>query len=148
VTLTDEVGRQQKIYSDVLGRTRKTEILNWNGTVYSTTTNSFNARDQVTLLRQWAGAENGGGAYQDTTSSYDGYGRLQTKHVPEQNAGTTTVYVYNADDTIQSVTDARGASATYSYNNRHLVGAAELGFRLAFWWGDAVSNRGSVPRLG
>src|SRR5207245_2575857 len=29
VTLTDEVGRQQKVYSDVLGRTAKTEVLNW-----------------------------------------------------------------------------------------------------------------------
>ena len=54
--------------------------------------------------------------------SYDGYGRLSSKHVPEQNAGTATTYAYNADDTINSVTDARGASATYIYNNgRHLV---------------------------
>src|SRR2546421_123170 len=45
-----------------------------------------------------------------------------TKRAPEQNAGTNTVYVYYADDTIQSVTDARGASAAYIYNNnRHLV---------------------------
>ncbi len=45
VTLTDEgtidagvaKRRQQKIYSDVLGRTMKTEVLNWqNGSVYST----------------------------------------------------------------------------------------------------------------
>lgn len=50
-----------------------------------------------------------------------GYGRLQSKHVPEQNAGTATVYAYNSDDTIQSVTDARGASATYGRNARHLV---------------------------
>ena len=61
VTLTDEVGRQQKVYSDVVGRQWKTEVLNWNGTVYSTTTNAFNGRDQVTLVRQWTGAENGGG---------------------------------------------------------------------------------------
>jgi YD repeat-containing protein len=82
----------------------------------------FNARDQVTLTSEWAGAENGGGAYQGTTMAYDGHGRLQAKHETEQNSGTATVYAYNADDTIQSVTDARGASATYTYNNnRHLV---------------------------
>lgn len=122
VTLTDEMNRQQKVYSDVLGRQWKTESLNWDGSVYSAMTNTFNARDQVTVLRQWAGAENGGGAYQDTSMSYDGYGRLQSKHMPEQNAGTATVYAYNSDNTIQSVTDARGASATYEYNNgRHLV---------------------------
>ena len=46
---------------------------------------------------------------------------LKTKHAPEQNAGTATTYDYFADDNIQKVTDARGAAATYAYNNRHLV---------------------------
>ncbi|HEY3102465.1 MAG TPA: hypothetical protein VGJ69_02665, partial [Pyrinomonadaceae bacterium] len=120
VTLTDEMTRRQKVYSDVLGRTWKTEVLNWDGTVYSTTTTSLNARDQVTLARQFAGTDQST-TYQDTTLAYDGYGRLQSKHVPEQNAGTSTVYSYNSDDTVLSATDARGASATYGYNNRHLV---------------------------
>src|ERR1044072_7174843 len=120
VTLTDEVGRQQKVYSDGLGRQRKTEVLNWNGTVYSTTTNNFNVRDQVTLVRQYQGTEQST-VYQDTTMGYDGYGRLQSKHLPEQDPGTATVYTYNPGDTMQAVADARGASATYSYNNRHLV---------------------------
>jgi YD repeat-containing protein len=120
-TLTDEMGRQQKSYSDVLGRTAKTEVLNWDGSVYATMVNSYNARDQVTLVRQFQGADTSS-VYQATTMSYDGYGRLVSKHVPEQNAGTATNYAYNADDTVNSVTDARGASATYSYNNnRRLV---------------------------
>lgn len=53
--------------------------------------------------------------------TYDGYGRLKTRHVPEQDAGTATSWVYNTDHTIQSITDARGASTTFTYNNgRHL----------------------------
>ncbi|MDX6530034.1 MAG: hypothetical protein QOH41_2324 [Blastocatellia bacterium] len=60
-------------------------------------------------------------SYQNTTMSYDGYGRLQSKHVPQQDVGTATVYAYNPDDTVQSVTDARGASAIYYYTARHLV---------------------------
>jgi YD repeat-containing protein len=129
VTLTDEgtidggvaKRRQQKIYSDVLGRTVKTDVLNWEGgSVYSTTVNTYSVLDQVTLVRQFQGADTSG-TYQDTTMTYDGYGRLLTKHVPEQNAGTATIYAYNTDDSVQSVTDARGASATYSYNGRHLV---------------------------
>ncbi len=119
-TLTDEMGRRQKIYSDPLGRTAKTEILNTDGSVYSTASNTYNARDQVTLLRQYQGADTST-TYQDTTMTYDGYGRLQARHAPEQNAGTATTYSYNNDDTILSVTDARGASATYTYNYRHLV---------------------------
>jgi YD repeat-containing protein len=129
VTLTDEgtldggvlKRKQQMIYSDILGRIVKTEILNWQGgSVYSTTVNTYNARDQITQIRQYAGPE-GSGTFQDTTISYDGHGRLKTKHVPEQNAGTATTWDYNADDTIQKITDARGASQTFSYNNRHLL---------------------------
>jgi YD repeat-containing protein len=119
-TFTDEMGRQQNVYHDRLGRVAKTEVMNGNS-VYSTTANSYNGRDQVTLVRQYQGNDQSG-VYQDTTMSYDGYGRLQSEHVPEQNAGTSTVYAYNADGTVYSITDARGASATYGYNNnRHLV---------------------------
>lgn len=129
VTFTDEgtifggvaKRRQKKVYSDVFGRTVKTEVLNWQGgSVYASTVNTYNVRDQITQVREYAGAE-GSGTYQDTVLTYDGYGRLQTKHVPEQNAGTATTWAYNADDTIQSITDARGAYTTFTYNNaRHL----------------------------
>src|SRR5258707_820772 len=113
--------RKQKIYSDPLGRQWKTEVLNWDGSVYSTTETTLNARDQATLVRQFQGGDTSG-VYQDTTMTFDGYGRLQSKHVPEQNSGTATTYTYNNDDTINSVTDARGAAAAYSYNNnRRLV---------------------------
>jgi YD repeat-containing protein len=139
VTLTDEVGRQQKAYSDVLGRAWKTEVLNWpdgggNRSVYSTSVSVYDARDQIKILNQYSGSAPADasstnesvscpdGTCQKTSMTFDGYGRLQTKHVPEQNAGTATMYAYNADDTIQSVTDARGASASYIYNNqRHHV---------------------------
>jgi YD repeat-containing protein len=131
VTLTDEgtidggvaKRRQQKIYSDVLGRTTKTEILNWSGgSIYSATVNTYNALDQLKQVRQYAGAE-GSGTYQDTTMGYDGYGRLQSKHVPQQDMNTATMWTYNADDTVNTITDARGAVTTYGYSgtNRHLV---------------------------
>ncbi|HEX6717738.1 MAG TPA: DUF4214 domain-containing protein [Pyrinomonadaceae bacterium] len=137
VTLTDEgtidagvaKRRQQKIYSDVLGRTVKTELLNWAGSnsVYSTTVNTYNMRNQIEQARQYAGST-GSASYQDTTFTYDGYGRLRTRHQPEQqvdpnnNISTDhTTWDYNADDTVQKLTDARGASQTFSYNARHLV---------------------------
>lgn len=129
ITVTDEgtldagvlKRRQQKIYKDVLGRVVKTETLNWaGGTVYSTTVNSYDVRDLITQSRQYAGAE-GGATFQDTTMTYDGYGRLKTRHRPEQNVGAVTSWDYNADDTIQKITDARNATTTMSYNNRHLV---------------------------
>src|SRR5260221_5586506 len=54
-TLTDEVGRQQKIYSDVLGRQWKTEILE-GASVYSTSVSVYNGRDQVVGVKQYSGA--------------------------------------------------------------------------------------------
>jgi YD repeat-containing protein len=126
VTMTDEVGSQQKIYSDALGRQWKTEELN-DGSVYATTENTFNARDQVTLVRQFQGLDTSG-VYQDTAMAFDGYGRLQTKHAPEQqvdpnNTSSTdhTTWAYNADNTINSVTDARGVTVTFGYNARRLL---------------------------
>jgi YD repeat-containing protein len=144
-TLTDEgtivngvtKKRQQKLYSDSLGRVTKTEQLNWDGagsfgtggSVYATTVNSYNARDQVSLVRQFHGSAPTDpndlscptGTCQQTIISYDGYGRLKTKHAPEQDANTATVYDYYQDDTLQKVTDARGKATSYSYNARRLV---------------------------
>jgi YD repeat-containing protein len=145
VTLTDEgtidagmaKRRQQKIYSDVLGRTVKTEILSWeNGSPYSATVYTYNARDQVTFIRRFAGAAPANpsdlscpsGTCQKTEMTYDGYGRLKTKHTPAQqvdpnNPASTdhSTWEYNGDDTIQQVTDPRGTVSTYTHNNRHLV---------------------------
>jgi YD repeat-containing protein len=161
ITLTDEgtvdagvaKRRQQKIYSDVLGRTTKTEGLNWqNGSVYATTVTGYNARDQVDQIVEYAGAE-GSGTYQQTTMTYDGLGRLKTKHAPEQNAGTVTTYTYDNDDLLSSVIDARGAATIYAYNNRHLVSGitytAPAGSNIAIpppasYAYDAAGNRASM----
>jgi YD repeat-containing protein len=160
VTLTDEgtldsgleKRRQQKIYADVLGRTIKTEVLNWQGgSVYSATVNSYNARDQLTLTKQYAGPEAVGNPYQETTLTYDGYGRLKTRHVPEEAAGTATTWTYNADDTINTITDARGAVSTFGYagTNRGLIKSAvhtlsgKPTINIAFNY-DAAGNRVSM----
>ena len=154
VTVTDEgtldagvaKRRQQRVYSDVLGRTVKTEILNWqNGTVYSAAVTTYNGRHQPEMIRHYSGPE-GSPSYQETTMSYDGYGRLKTKHLPEQNAGTVTTWNYNADDTIQSTVDARGKSATFSYNNRHAISAVTYSAgtpNVSFQY-DAAGNKTSM----
>lgn len=139
VTLTDEMNRQQKVYSDVLGRSWKTEVLTWpdaggNRTVHSSAVSVFNARDQIEIANEYEGSAPTDasstnkdvscptGTCQKTSMTFEGHGRLQTKHVPQHSVGTATTWEYNADDTVHKVTDARGASATYVYNNsRHLV---------------------------
>jgi YD repeat-containing protein len=112
--------RRQKIYSDILGRQWKTEVLNYDGSIYTTAVNSFNGRDQITLTRQYEGAE-GSSVYQEAVNNYDGHGRLQQVHAPQQGDGKFTSYTYYSDDRPHTVTDARGAILTYTYNSRGLV---------------------------
>jgi YD repeat-containing protein len=133
--------RKQKLYSDVLGRNIRGETFNWNGTVYSTFVNSYNGRDQITQSRQFDGNEFSS-ANQEATTVYDGHGRPQATHMPSQAANTNTTYEYFGDDSVKKVTDARGASSNYTYNNRGLVeeisyavptnseGATPWGFRI------------------
>jgi RHS repeat-associated protein len=108
-TAQDEHGRQRRTTKDTLGRLAKVEELNWGGSVYATTDYSYNARDQITQSSQ---------AGQLRSFGYDGHGRLQTRTTPEQG---TMNYSYNRDDTVNVVTDARGATTNFSYNARHLV---------------------------
>jgi YD repeat-containing protein len=127
VTVTDERDRKQKMYTDVLGREVKIEAYNWDGqTVYSTRTNTYNARDQVTSIFVRQGTS---GTGQQTLMTYDGHGRLKSRKLPVQSGPTT--YEYNSDDTLKKATDprgqdepnplAKGARTYYSYNGRHLV---------------------------
>jgi YD repeat-containing protein len=123
----DEVGRRRKMSYDVLGRLvreealdvqPKAEALDFIGSVYSTAVVAYNARDQVTSVRQYQGTE-ASGVYQETLTGYDGHGRLKSRRAPAQT--NATAYSYNEDDTLSVVTDARGASTAYAYNKRHLA---------------------------
>jgi YD repeat-containing protein len=117
-TVTDEMGRAQKSYTDFLGRTYKTEVMN-GASVYSSAQTTFNVRDQVTNLTEYAGAVGSGGASQETVMTYDGYGRLWTRKRPQETTATT--YSYYDNDQIMAATDARGATGTLTYNARGLM---------------------------
>jgi large repetitive protein len=117
ITLTDEAGGRQRVYSDVLGRQVKVEILDWAGNVYSSRTTDYNTRDQVASIKQYQGQESSG-IYQEIEKTYDGYGRLATQKDPIQT--TPTSYTYNAVDQPLTITDARGVTQTFTYNSRNL----------------------------
>ncbi|MBD0372900.1 MAG: S8 family serine peptidase [Pyrinomonadaceae bacterium] len=139
VTTRDERGRRKRLTMDVLGRLKQVDELNWNQTVYSTTTYTYNGLDQLTGINQ---------AGQTRTFEYDAHGRLWRQTTPEQ--GTTT-YAYNLDDTINYVDDARGVRQSFGYNNRHLVTSISYSqvagvvqaSNVAFAY-DAVGNRTSM----
>ena len=117
--------RKQKVYEDTLGRSWKTESFDWDGsTVYSTQTQLFDGRDQAVRTRQYSGTDSSS-TYQDYTAEYDGFGRVESSHKPEQRNDSNTLkyttYTYNLDDSIQSTTDGRGVVTSYTYNSRGLV---------------------------
>ena len=127
VLTTDELGNQQKLHKDPLGRIIKTEVFKTDGNhdLYLTTTYSYNALDQIVSTTQRAAAT---GVTQTSTMTYDGFGRLATSHTPKQKMDPSkpqssdhTSYAYNADDTVQQVTDARGMVSRFEYNGRQLL---------------------------
>ena len=139
-TMRDERGRRKRYTRDVLGRLIKVEELEWNGTtVYATTNYTLNQRDQITSINQ---------AGQTRTFVFDGHGRLQSQTTPEQ--GTST-YSYRADDSLQTITDARGATTTLAHNNRGLIVGITYGVpagvaatpNVSFTY-DAAGNRTSM----
>ena len=114
-TIQDEHGRQRRLTKDTFGRLSQVEELNWNASVYAYTNYYYNGRDQLVNSNQagqWRGF------------AYDGYGRLLARDTPEQGHVS---YSYNADDTTNVVTDARGATTTFGYNPRHLVTSITYG---------------------
>jgi YD repeat-containing protein len=119
-TMTDEVGRKQRVTQDVLGRTKEVDVANsdesWS---YSTTTNTYDLLDHVTHVTQVDVLNN---KTQDTVMKYeDGYGRRTSQQAPQQTSAS--LYTYNTDDTPNVFTDARGATTTFSnYNGRHQAG--------------------------
>lgn len=113
--------RTQKIYQDIQGRTWKSEVLNWDNTVYSSSTTAFDGLDRPLTSISFNGTADLSNEHQITTMTYDGHGRLKTKHNPEQSLNAVTSYNYNPDDSVLSVTDARGAISTRNYNSRGLL---------------------------
>jgi YD repeat-containing protein len=113
--------RTQKIYTDTLGRTDKTVVMKWDGTTpYTTTEQFFNGRDQITETRQYDNIATGN-PYQSVFMTYDGHGRMASRHYPVEDPNTSTSWVYNQDDSIQIITDPRGAATDFTYNSRGLV---------------------------
>ena len=90
LTIIDEMGKKRDQTYDVLGRLwRERNLLDSLITpepndLYTTTTNTYNVRDQITNITV---TDNVFGVSQDTVMTYDGHGRLQTRKLPTIGIG-------------------------------------------------------------
>jgi len=116
ITTIDEVNRQQTQIYDALGRVSQVNVFKFDGTLDSQRTITYNGLTTTTQVVDLATSET-----QITTQIFDGFGRLQSQHSPQQTPGKNTIYAFNPDNTLLRLTDARGASTTYSYNNRGML---------------------------
>ncbi|MEZ5305925.1 MAG: FG-GAP-like repeat-containing protein [Pyrinomonadaceae bacterium] len=113
--------RTQKAYQDILGRTFKEQVMNWDGTTpYRTTTRTFDRRDQVSSLKVFEGDVTAQ-SFRESTSAYDGFGRITVSHLPNMDVGSDSNLEYNLDGSIASKTDPRGAVTSFSYNGAGLL---------------------------
>ena len=64
---------------------------------------------------QYAGTTSG--TRQDVTMTYDGHGRMKTRHYPIENSGAATTWNYNADDAVSQIVDPRGAITNFTYGD-------------------------------
>src|SRR5260370_14522752 len=115
VTARGATGAPRRAPAGKLGRPPKTQELKMERKVFTTVNYAYNVLDSLNSINHEG---------QVRSLTYDGFGRLQSRTTPEQ--GTTT-YSYFADDTVQTVSDARGASSTFAYNARHQVTAISYG---------------------
>ncbi|MBO0797452.1 MAG: S8 family serine peptidase, partial [Blastocatellia bacterium] len=117
VTVRDERNRYRKQSYDFLGRLSEARELSSSMATYSRARYNYDARDLLVKIEHFNG-DNDGGAKQERTFSYDGYKRLQSRTTPE--AGTVS-YEYWENDLVKKVSDARGISTQFTYNNRNLL---------------------------
>ncbi|MEJ7712978.1 MAG: hypothetical protein WKF84_24835 [Pyrinomonadaceae bacterium] len=138
-TVYDERRRSKSYTKDALGRLTEVIERNFDTTPYAWTNYSYNALDQMVSINQ-------AGLWR--AFRYDGHGRLKERDTPEQGV---TSYTYFNNDLTKKVTDARGATQTFAYNNRNLVTGITYGVpagvaatpAVSFGY-DSVGNRTSM----
>ena len=93
--------------------------------------------------------------HQDVTMTYDGFGRMKTRHYPIEDPSAATTWNYNPDGSIAQIVDPRNAITDFTYNNRGL--ATQIAYTPAsgssipdaptvnFGY-DALGNRTSIER--
>ena len=105
MTVTDERGKKRKMVYDFLGRLKEAHNSTAAGATYSKAVYTYDLRDLLTKIEHY----DGGGAHQDRTFVYDGYGRLVSQTTPE--AGTRA-YTYYINDWVNTVRNDRIVTGT------------------------------------
>ncbi len=103
--VTNQRGYKKRYIEDAFGRLAKVEELDASGGLYSTTTYSYDALDNLKQVVDNAG--------NTTTMTYDALGRKLTMSDPDMGAWT---YAYDNNGNLTSQTDARNTTLVFEYD--------------------------------
>jgi RHS repeat-associated protein len=106
-TVTDEAGKTRESCADGLGR--MTEVIENPGGLNYITNYTYDALDDLVSVAQ--------GGSRNRSFAYDSLKRLTSSGNPETGGTTNPVtYTYDANNNVQTKTDARGITITYSWD--------------------------------
>lgn len=110
ITRRDAANKQKRTTTDALGRLTKLEtLLEHSTSVYSTTTYTYDVKDNLTRVTQQDQAT------QTRTFAYDSLSRLTETRNPE--SGTTTFNLYDNNGNLLRKTDSRGIVTQYAFDD-------------------------------
>lgn len=120
-TVTDQAGKKRRSITDGLGRLRQVDELNDNGTLYASTSYSYDALGNLTLVNQ-------GG--QQRQFVYDSLSRLREAYNSEQvntsGVNVATIYEYDDASNLKKRTNPNQTTVSFTYDGINRVATKSL----------------------
>ena len=143
-TVADQAGRKRHSTSDGSGRLTQVEELNLNGTVYATTSYTYDRLNNLTQVTQGS---------QQRQFIYDSLSRLREAYTPEQvnisGQKVSTIYQYDDASNLTSRTNPNGTQVSFTYDglNRVRTKTLSIGGDFTYNYDTGVNGKGRIVSI-